>query len=194
METSTRDSALADLLAGIRSDDPERRTAAWQRAGQIGAVALKPLSEVCTDGQLEVRRAAQRAMWDIVRHAGHPENQKDRVAAVKELIELLNGTSSVAVRREVLWMLSEIAGEEAVSPVASLLSHADLREDARIVLDRIPGRRSLQALRRALEEAPDEFKPNLAHSLQRRGLQVPGIASRKLVPTRQTGLKTESHP
>jgi len=37
----------------------------------------------------------------------------------------------VAVRREVLWMLSEIGDGDAIAPMAALLTDKDVREDAR---------------------------------------------------------------
>jgi hypothetical protein len=58
-----------------------------------------------------------------------------------------------------------------------------------MALERIPGRQSVQALRRALRSVPDEFKPNVAQSLRARGVAVRGISCRKLVPTRQTDVK-----
>jgi hypothetical protein len=94
-----------------------------------------------------------------------------------------------AVRREALWMLSEIAGDEAVGPTAALLADQELREDARMVLDRIPGPASLAALRDALNRASDDFRYNLAQSLRHRGVGVPDVPERKLVPVRPTSVK-----
>lgn len=86
-------------------------------------------------------------------------------------------------------MISEIGGDESVSAVSSLLSHSDLREDARMTLERIPGAESLNALKSALKSAPQDFKPNLAQSLRARGEEVKGIPCKKLVPTKQTNVK-----
>jgi len=86
-------------------------------------------------------------------------------------------------------MLSEIAGDDAVDVVSPLLSDADLREDARMVLQRLPGDRSLAALQAGLKSAPEDFKPNIAVSLRQRGVEVSGFPSAKLVPTKRTGIK-----
>ena len=64
--------------------------------------------------------------------------------------------------RELLWMLSEIGDDQAVAPMAELLKHDELREDARMALERIPGEASLLALEGALKSAPADFKTNLA--------------------------------
>ena len=51
-----------ELIAGIKSDSDKVRTEAWQSAGEVGAPAVKPLAEVMTDDNLEVARAAKRAL------------------------------------------------------------------------------------------------------------------------------------
>ena len=86
-------------------------------------------------------------------------------------------------------MLSEIGGDESVEPIARLLSDKDLREDARCSLERLPGDKAVAALKTALATAPADFKPNIAQSLRARGVTVPGLPCRKLVPTRKTGVK-----
>jgi hypothetical protein len=144
----------ASLLEKIQSGDPNVRTEAWLSAGEVGAPALKPLAKLAAEGQLEVSRAAQRAMWKIVRHSGRPAAPApEKQQVIKELNELLSDAQPVAIRREVLWMLSEIAGDESVERIAALLGNQELREDARMVLDRIPGDKSLAALKAALEKA-----------------------------------------
>jgi len=182
--------AVDNLLSGIQASDPHVRTKAWLAAGEVGAVAVQPLAKVVDEGEMEVSRAAKHAMWQIVRHVGRPDGEsKKKDAVVSELLALLNNTDSVPVRREVVRMLSEIGGNESVSAISSLLTHTDLREDARMTLERIPGNESLNALKSGLKSAPDDFKPNLAQSLRARGVDVEGIPCRKLVPTKQTNVK-----
>lgn len=184
------DTATVDaLVAKIKDGDETVRTEAWLGAGDVGAPAVKPLAKVIIEGELEVSRAAMRAIWQIVRHAGRPGATGETKAVVAELDGLLGGDQPKGLRREVLWMVSEIGGDESVDPVAALLSDEDLREDARMVLDRIPGTKSLDALKAALLAVPDDFKINIAQSLRHRGVEVSGHACRKLVPTRKTGLK-----
>ena len=128
-------------------------------------------------------------MWKIVRHVGRPGADAEKKPAVAALLALLGENWPVALRRDVLWMLSEIAGDEAVPQIAALLKHADLREDARCCLQRIPGQRSLEALRSALASAEGDFRSALADSLRARGVPVPNVPSKKLVPTKQTSVK-----
>jgi hypothetical protein len=121
---------------------------------------------------LEVSRAAKRALSKIVRHAGRPGAAGERTAAINELLRLLDRAHPLIVRREAVSMLSEIADDQAVTPLAALLGDPDLREDARVALERIPSGQSLDALRAGLATVPDDFKINIAQSLRARGVDV----------------------
>ncbi|HUT44918.1 MAG TPA: hypothetical protein VMX36_01485, partial [Sedimentisphaerales bacterium] len=61
-----------ELIAGIKDSSDKVRTEAWLDAGPVGAPAVKPLAKVMTDDDLEVARAAKRALWQIVRYTGRP--------------------------------------------------------------------------------------------------------------------------
>ncbi len=186
---AARNKTVKELMAGIRDDDAEVRTEAWQSAGEVGAPAVKPLARVMTNREPEVARAAKRGLWKIVRHVGRPGAANMKRAVTAKLVELLSDDQPVPVRREVLWMLSEIGNRNAVKPIAALLSDKDLREDARMVLQRIPNKASLAALQAALKAAPDDFKLNIAQSLRQRGVKVPGLDCVKLIPTKETNVK-----
>lgn len=175
--------SVDELLGKIKSTDDAVRGPAWQAAGPLGAPAVKPLAAVMSDPEMEVARAAKRALWKVVRHAGRPGADGERKAVAGELVTLLKGQPT-PVRRETLWMLSEIGGADAVQPIALILADQELREDARAALERIPGDESLAALKAALASVSEDFKPAIAHSLRVRGVKVEGYPSQKLVPTR----------
>lgn len=187
--SSAANRAVDELIDGIRDASDKVRTEAWLKAGKAGAAAVKPLATVMTDSDPEVARAATRALWQLVRHAGRPRAAKQKRAVETELIELLGDDQPVPVRREVLWMLSEIGGRNSIKPVAQLMSNAELREDACMALERIPTKRAITALTARFKAAPEDFKPNIAQSLRKRGEQVAGYPCRKLVPTKKTDLK-----
>src|SRR5512137_2053906 len=86
---ATSGKAVGELLARIKDGSPDVRTQAWLGAGGIGAAAVRPLSGVMTDQDLEIARAAKRALWEIVHHAGRPGAQDEKRAVASELIELL---------------------------------------------------------------------------------------------------------
>ena len=181
-------SSVDELIAGVSSKDDKVRGPAWQGAAAYGPAAIKALASLTADKDAEVARSAKRALWQIVRHAGRPGAGPEAQAAVQELIPLLSGANS-ALSREALWMLSEIAGDEAVGPMSALLANKELGEDARSALQRIPGKKVTAALREALATAPEKFKFHLAQSLRDRGEKVEGYPSQKLTPVKQTGVK-----
>lgn len=177
------------LIGKIKTGNDEERGEAWQGAWMYGAPAIKRLVALMTDEDFKVARAARRAVWKIARHSGRPGAENECEATVAALLPLLGGGQAVDVRREVMWMLSEIAGDETVDPVAALLTNNDLREDARMVLQRLPGNKSLRALEAGLSAAPQDFKINIAQSLRARGVRVPGLPCQKMVPSRPTRIK-----
>jgi len=182
--------SLDELIAKIRDKNDKVRAEAMFGAGKVGARAVKPLAEVmATDADFEIARAARRAMWQIVRSVGRPGADRERKATVAELLPLVGEGRPAAVRREAMWMLSEIAGDEAVAPAAAVLKDKELREDARMVLQRLPGEKSLAALKAGLAAAPEDFKPNIASSLRARGVETPGIPNERRVPKKSTDVK-----
>ena len=130
--------SISDLVSRIRSKDDAVRGPAWQGAANAGATAIKPLSEAMMDQDFEIARAAKRALHRIVRHAGRPGAKTEAKAVVAELIGLLK-SSHATIRTEAAWMLSEIAGDEAIGPMSALLLDPETREDGRCALMRLPG-------------------------------------------------------
>lgn len=187
--SDAKKAAVAELVAKIRDKDDEVRYGAMQSAGEVGPPAIRPLAAAMNDKDYEIARAAKRALWNVVRYVGRPGGERQKERAVKQLLVLLGDNRPIAVQREVIWMLSELAGDEAVEPVAALLKDKDLREDARMVLQRLPGEKSLAALKQGLEQAPEEFRPNIALSLRERGVKVEGIRIVSREPSRKTDLK-----
>jgi HEAT repeat protein len=203
-------STVKELVQGLNSNDDKVRTEAWLSAGEYRARAIKPVAllfgrmdkrvnrlvkqnasneEIAQP--LEVGRAAKRALWKVVRTVGAP-GARGKKMTVTRLLELLSDEQPVAVRREVLWMLSEIGeGSQVVDPVAALLANEQLREDARMVLQRIPGDEAVVALREGIETVPEDFRLNIAQSLRARGVQVDPnrYPCQKMVPTRGTKVK-----
>lgn len=180
--------AVQELIAQLQNSDDQVRGPAWQKAGPLGASAVQAIVPLMTNPEFETARAAKRALWQIVHHAGRPNAPKEAKAVIRELLSLL-AAAPVPARREMVWMLSEIAGDEAVPPLATLLEDPEMREDARCALQRFPGDKSIAALRKALGGAPDDFKPALADALRARGEAVAEPPSRKLIPTKETSVK-----
>lgn len=204
---------LDELIAQIQSDNPDTRTAAWQKAGEVGAPAVAPLAKIYAESAaavertkadaakkkemgdaLEIGRAAKRAMQKIVHAAGAPGAPAgQRQAVERELAAVLDRKEPVQLRRDALWMISELCGGQGAIPekVASLLADPDVREDARCCLQRIPGERATALLKAALETVPDDYKPAVAQSLRVRGVEVSAekYPVQKLIPTKKSGLE-----
>jgi hypothetical protein len=176
------------MIENIQSADDALRAAARDNAGSVGAKAVPPLAKIAANGKLEVARAAQRAIQNIVYHAGRPGATDEAKAVTGELLKLLDDSQPLQLRRDVLWMTWQIAGEEAVDAVAALLANADLGEDARMTLERLPGDKATAALQAALDSAAAVDKPALAHSLHVRGVEMPGVLDLRLVPTKTTSV------
>jgi hypothetical protein len=183
---------LDSLIAKIKDKDDKVRAAAWQAAGSVGAAAIRPLAGVAKDGELEVARSANRAMWQIVRHSGRPGADAEKKETAEALIDLVQDEQQpVQLRRDVVWMLSEILDDGAIDPPAAarFLTDADLREDVRAALQRIGGKNAIAALKAGLEAAPDDFKPSIACGLRALGVEVPSVPCQKLKPSKKTSVK-----
>lgn len=179
------------LIERIQSGDANVRADARDHAGQVGAAAIAPLAAVACDTdpeKFEIARAANRAMQNVVYHAGRPGASDEAQAVSAELIKLVSAEPPLQFRRDVMWMIWQIAGPEAVGPVAALLGNPDLRDDARMCLEGLPAAEAVDALRAGLSAAPDDFKPAVAHSLRKRGVEVPGVPDLRLVPTKETSV------
>lgn len=177
--------SIADLIASLTNTDDAVRGPAWQGAAAFGAEAVKPLAGVMVHPDFEIARSARRALWVVVRHAGRPAAAKEAQAVTKELLALLAG-SPPGVQRELVWMLSEIAGDDAIGPMSALLANPTLRQDALSALQRLPGVKVTRALSFAFGNVPEDFKSAVADALRNRGETVKGYPSQKLVPTRGT--------
>ena len=180
------------LIAKLKDKDDKVRAAAWQAAGKVGAAAVSALATLAKDGAMEVSRSAVRAMWAIVRYAGRPGAENERKPTVEALIGILTDEGHpVQLRRDVVWMLSEIVRDDeiGVEGAVQAMSGSDLREDVRAALQRVGGPNAIAALKASLEAAPDVYKPAIAASLRARGIDVPGVPDVKLKPTKQTSVK-----
>jgi len=180
---------LEALIENIQSTDDTARAAARDGAGPVGAKAVLPLAKIAASGELEIARAANRAIQNIVYYTGRPGAEDEAKAVAAELLKLLGDSQPLQLRRDALWMTWQIAGEEATEPVAALLANAELHEDARMALERLPGDKATAVLKAALATATDAQKPALAHSLRVRGGETPGVPDMRLVPTKKTSVQ-----
>lgn len=183
---------IEKLLELLQSKDPFVRRDAWLAAGPLGAAALPKLADLAAQGELEISRAANRAMWQIVRYAGAPEREDQRPSVMGSLGELmLDSNRPIQLRRDMVCMLSEIIKDEETdeSIALGLLMDPELGEDIRMGLQRINGPRAVAVLKAGYAKAQGEFKTAIACSLRKCGVAVDEPPCPKLVPRKQTRVK-----
>lgn len=167
MEPLNRDKWLADLKSG----DVDKRNAAARASGPMGAMAVAALADLMAGPDKGVSRAAAQAMQRVAHHSARPGAA--RVEARRTAVELLKVAFAPrprAVRVEALEGVGFV-GDGAIVPfLVRLLDDKEVREEARMALERIPGPQSQRALMEALQRAPEEFKPSLRQSIHNRGL------------------------
>ena len=98
------------LIQNIQSNDDAVRAAARDHAGPFGAPAIAPLAAIAAKGELEIARAAVRAMQNVVYHAGRPGAGAEAAAVASELVKLISAEPPLQLRRDILWMTWQIAG------------------------------------------------------------------------------------
>lgn len=166
------------FLEQIQSSDADVRYAAWRAAGPQGAAAILPLADLMDGEDKGVAKAAKGALETIVHYAGRPGAQPEAQAVAVELLQVATSDRSRPTRAEALNWLGFVGDEAVVPGLAKLLEDPEVREDARLALERIPGPESRRALRKALRTAPEDFRPNLEQSLYNRRL-TPATVGRR---------------
>ncbi len=99
--------------------------------------------------------------------------------AEQRLLKFLGSNATIAGKDFVCRQLSILGSEAAVPVLAGMLPSAETVEMARYALERIPGSAPLEALRKALPNAPTKAKPGIVNTLgiRRDAQAVPAIAA-----------------
>jgi len=117
--------------------------AGWETAATPRAQAV-PLLPRCSAARTpKSSRAAKRALERIRPRSRQTRAECRRTEVVTHFLPFLReGTSCPCGASHVA--VSELADDEAVPPVAAMLGDPQLQEDARMVLERLPGKESLR--------------------------------------------------
>ena len=137
---------LATLIADVKAGDTVLRLRAVDQAALVGADAIVPLGEVMGGSDAAAAKAAMEALRRVAYHAGRPGAAAERRKAAAELVKLLAAGQPRRVRAEALQLLGGVAGDPAVPGMARLLADESLKDDARMALQRMPGKRASAAL------------------------------------------------
>jgi HEAT repeat protein len=183
------DTKCKALLKNITSQNEDVRFAARAEAALVGAPAVAALVEwvdeareppppdaAAREHRREVAITARAALERLVHHAGRPGADAEREAVAAELAKALAPGQTLKTKREVLLLVGFIGGDAQVNAVAKLLEDPDanVRETARLTLERMPGAASVGALLAAAARLGDERMPDLLFSVGKKG--DPGAA------------------
>ncbi len=158
------------LLDRLQSPDANVRYKAWREAGPTGASAIKGLADLLASPDKGIARAARGAIETIAHYAARPGAQGEAHAVSVELLRVAQSDPHTPVRTEALTLLGLTGDGRVVPDLVKLLAITEVREEARMALERIPGSASLNALKQAETSVPADFKANIDQSLHNREL------------------------
>ncbi len=170
--------SLKDWLDKLKSPDADVHNQAARAAGPWGAAAITPVAEMMASPDKGVARAATQAMQHIAYYSTRPGASPLETQRVSE--ELWKAASTPRprmIRSQALNLLGLIGSGSIVPWLARLLNDPEVREDARLSLERIPGPQAQRALELALRQAPLDFQPNLRQSLYNRSLTMQSVGT-----------------
>ncbi|MGQ9524095.1 MAG: HEAT repeat domain-containing protein [Armatimonadota bacterium] len=173
------DAQVREFLAKIQDKDPSVRCAAWQNAGPMGARVVVPLGELTASPDPGIAKAAREALKVVAHYAARPGAEAERKAVSQALCRLLDKQYPVRTRAEAAYLLGLVGKAEAIAPLAACLSDPDVREDARMALERIPGKASEKALTQAMAKADPQFKKALQQSIRHRATSMKSVGTGK---------------
>lgn len=168
MHIVTADPTVESLVANIQHGDTKLRYAAVSQATLVGTSAIPPLGKIYGDDDPAAAKAALEALTSITHHAARPGAKKEAQQASTQLIRLLGKEQPRHVRADAIKLLGCVGGKEASTALATLLADTDIREDARMALERISDSSAESALTRAARTCPADYRPAIDQSLAHR--------------------------
>ena len=161
----------SELIQKIQSSDADARYAAWRAAGPAGSAAVAKLGELLASPDKGVAKAAKGALETIAYYSTRPGAAAEAEAVSRELLKIGGSQLPRGARAEAIHLLGFTADHRSVPGLAQLLNDPDMRDEARMALEQIPGGASLDALKGAVGRAPADFQPALQQSIHNRALR-----------------------
>jgi HEAT repeat protein len=162
---------IGTLLTNIKHGDTTARMAAVRHAALVGTDALLPLGRVYAGTDSASGKAAFEAMKRIAYNAGRPGAPEEAKAASESLLTLTSAVHSRQVRADALELLGIVGSATEVKAIAALMDDKEVGEDARLALQRIPGKAAEDALRAAARGAGSDRRAAIELSLRHRKLK-----------------------
>lgn len=162
---------VTEFIEKMKSPDADVRYAAWKAAGPVGAPGVVPLGDLAASPDKGIAKSARGALQNIVHYAARPGARAEAHTVSIELLKVAaDNDRPRSVRADALHLIGFTADSRTVPGVAHLLSDEQMRDEARLALERIPGSAATGALRQAAQNATNDFRPALQQSLHNRGL------------------------
>lgn len=178
------DAQVQALIEKVKSENIEARYAARSEAPAVGAKAVVALAGLIDEtaqpaaGDANVQRyrrevalTARAALERLVHHAGRPGADAERQAVAAELAGVIGPGATTKTKREVLHLIAFIGADAEAPSVKRLLSDEDanVRETARLALERMEGPATTLALIEAAKGLAEEQRPDILVSLGKKG-------------------------
>lgn len=158
--------AVKALVEKISSADVAARVEGVEQAATVGPDALGALGAILGGDDPSADRAAQESMQRITfKAARSPATAK---AASRQLVQLIGKDRPYKVRSESLYLLGFAADTAAIKAIAGLLTDPEVRENARMALERVPGKEAEAALMQVAKAVPADYRPAIQQSLRHR--------------------------
>lgn len=170
---------VGSFLTQIKYGDTASRLVAVKYAALVGTDLILPLGKVYSGSDQPAGRAAYEAIKRITYNAGRPGATAEAKAASESLLKLTSPEYPRQVRADAIELLGIVAGEAESKPLADLMSDKDVGEDARLALERIPGKAAEDALKAAARGSNAEKRAAIDLSLRHRKLKRTDLGVRK---------------
>jgi hypothetical protein len=145
------DPAVVDrLITELKDTDPDVRTQAASRLGEIGAHAIRPLTEALNNPDAKIRAGAITSLTYIAGQSG-----SDRQDIIRALVGALKRDATAEVRSEAAAALGSLRVRDALDALIDALKDPDpsVRATAAQALADIDDERALGPLRAVAEES-----------------------------------------
>ena len=162
---------VGSFLTQIKYGDTVSRLAAVKYASLVGTDLILPLGKVYAGSDQPAGKAAYEAIKRITYNAGRPGAVTEAKAASESLLKLASADYPRQVRADAIELLGIVASEAEAKPLADLMSDKEIGEDARLALERIPGKAAEDALRAAARGGSAEKRAAIDLSLRHRKMK-----------------------
>ena len=171
--------ALSSFLTQIKYGDAAARTQAVKHATYLGTGAIPSLGSIYASGDPGAARAACEALKRICYNAGRPGATVEANTAATHLVTLTSKEYPRHVRADAMLLLGLVGTATTAALLSTFLTDMDVREDARMAIERIPGSEVDDVLRKAARVVPADYRSAIDQSLRHRRMRPSELGTRR---------------